>query len=142
MARNDVDTTLGDINRLDRDNFDHIMKRDANTFKFATPKEAQHFMGLCVDKALRKCGIKIRPNMNGDRIARLMASRECKLEHRTYDDKEEAERVDKEGGTPYQTGLFVYSKNEITAYISSPFAYDGGVIMPGVYIKTTVKGVI
>ncbi len=142
MAINDKDTTLGDINRLDRDNFDHIMQKDGKIYRFENASEAQRFMGLCVDKALRKCGVKIKPNMDGTRISRMMTSRECQMEHRVYDDAEESERADKEGGTPYQTGLYIYSRREIVAFVSSPFMHDGEIIAPGVYIKTTVKGAV
>lgn len=142
MAINDRDTTLGDLNSLDRDNFDHVMKK-AKTYKFATPKMAQMFMGTCVDKAMRKCGVKINPSMDGNRIGRLMASKGVKTEHRVYDDKAEAERCNKKGGTPYQTGLYIYDNHEIAAFVSSPFKYQGKIMLtPAFYIRTTVKGVI
>lgn len=138
MPINSPETTLGDLNRLDRDNFDHVMKK-AKTYKFHTPGMARKFMGSCVNKAMRKCGVKIKPSMNGDRIARLMTSKNVKMEHRVYDDEEEAERC-KNGGTPYQTGLYIYDNREIAAFVSSPFEYQGEIMVaPAYYIRTTVE---
>ena len=141
MAIHDQNTTLGDINRIDRDNFDYLIK-NAKTYRFDSPKQAQLFMGRCVDKILRKCGVKIKPSMDGNRIGRMMASRAIKVEHRVYNDKEELERSQKDKDSPRQTGLYIYSKKEIAAFVSSPFQHDGAIIMPGVYIRTTVKDVI
>ncbi|WP_300456643.1 hypothetical protein [Desulfobacula sp.] len=132
MAYIDKETTLGDLNRMDRDNFAHVMKRDAKTYKFQTAKAARLFMGQCVDKIMRKCGIKIRPGMDGKRISRLMASRKVKVEHRVYDEKEPL----------YQTGLFIYDNLEIAGFVSSPFKQESEIdLIPAFYIRTTVKGV-
>jgi len=141
MAMIDHNTTLGDLNDLDRDNFDNLM-RNAKTYRFETPKEAQNFMGVCVDKALRKCGVKINPSMDGHRIGRLMTSRQAKVEHRVYDDKEEYDLCNRTGKTPYQTGLYIYSRKEIAAFVSSPFRHNGLVQMPGIYVRTTVPKVM
>ncbi len=130
MAFFDNETTLGDLNRHDRDNFAHVMKRDAKLYKFTSLKQAQRFMGTCVDKALRKCGVKIKPGMDGKRISRMMTSRNVKVEHRTYDEKEEL----------YTTGLFIYDNHEIAAFISSPLQQISNInLIPAFYIKTTVK---
>ncbi len=140
MAINDSGTTLGDLNRLDRDNFDHIMKRDGQIYKFATYKQAVMFMGQCVDKVMRKCGVKIRPGMDENRINRLMKSREVKVEQRTYDIEVESKRADSQGGTPYQSGLYIYSRQEIAGFVSSPFQVQSEIdLIPAFYIKTTGK---
>ncbi len=132
MAINDRDTTLGDLNRLDRDNFAHAMKK-AKTYKTPTAKAAQLLMGQCFDRAMRKCGVKVRPGMDGSEIAQLMIKKEVKVEHRVYDPKEE---------DLYQTGLYIYSKKEIAGFISSPFEYQGKIdLAPAFYVRTTVEGV-
>jgi hypothetical protein len=125
------DTTLGDLNRRDRDNFDHVLKHDAKTYRFATAKDARRFMGHCFDQIMRKCGAKVRPGMDGPRIDRLMRKHSIKVEHRKYPPDEPL----------YQTGTYIYKNGEIAGFVSSPFRYQGQKIelLPQFFIRTTAR---
>lgn len=132
MGIADRDTTLGDLNRLDRDNFAHIDNKDCKTYAFPSHESAVQFMGKAFDKAMRKCGVKIRPGM-GARLDRMMRSRGVKVEHREYGPDE----------ILYRSGIFIYDNREIAAFISNPHVREGMILdLHEKYIvRTTVKGV-
>jgi len=124
------DTTLGDLNRRDRDNFDHIMKHDSQTYRVDSVADARKLMGHFVDKLMKKCGVKIRPGMDGNRIDRLMRKHNVRVEHREYPPDEPL----------YQTGVFIYKNGEIAGFVSSPFQYKGQIeLLPQYFIRTTVR---
>lgn len=125
------DTTLGDLNRRDRDNFDHVLKHEAKTYRFTYASEARKFMGKCFDLIMRKCGAKIRPGMDGPRIERLMRNHNIKVEHREYPPDEPL----------YQTGVYIYKNAEIAGFVSSPFKYHGKKVelLPQIFIRTTAR---
>jgi hypothetical protein len=125
------DTTLGDLNRRDRDNFDHVLKHDAKTYRFASVNDARKFMGHCFDLIMRKCGAKVRPGMDSNRIDRLMRKHNVKVEHREYPPDEPL----------YQTGMYIYKNGEIAGFVSSPFRYHGALVelLPQYFIRTTAR---
>lgn len=133
MGIADRDTTLGDLNRLDRDNFAHIDNKDCKTYAFPSYKSAVAFMGQAFDKAMRKCGVKVRPGMDGNRIDRMMKSRGVKVEHREYGPDE----------ILYRSGIFIYDNREIAAFISNPHVREGKIVelYEKFVIRTNVKGV-
>jgi len=133
MGIADRDTTLGDLNRLDRDNFAHIDNKDCKTYAFPTYKAAVHFMGKALEKALRKSGVKIRDGMPSARIDRMMKSRDVKVEHRNYGKDE----------VLYRSGLFVYDNREIAAFVSNPFVREGNIVdlYEKFHVRTSVQGV-
>jgi len=134
------DTTLGDLNIHDRDNFTHLIKNKGRIFKFATQDQAIQFMSQCVDKCLRKCGVKIRPGMDAHRIDRLITSRKVKVEHREYLEESELKRAEIDGDEPRKTGFFIYQDHEIAGYISNPFYQKTKIdILPAYYVLTTVQ---
>ncbi len=134
MGIADRDTTLGDLNRLDRDNFAHIDNKDCKTHAFISYKTAVSFMGKAMDKAMRKCGVKIRPGMEGSKIDRMMRSKNVKVEHRAYGKDEEL----------YRSGIFVYDQREIAFFISNPFVREGKIIdiHAKFHVRTNVKDVL
>jgi len=126
----DKETTLGDLNRIDRDNFNHIDSHHGKIYSFTTIESALKFVGHCVDTAMRKSGIKIRPGMTPERIERMCRSREVRVEERDYGPDEEL----------YLSGLFIYDKKEISAFASRPFYRKSELSMiPQFYVRTTVK---
>jgi len=134
MGIADSTTTLGDLNRLDRDNFAHIDNTACKTYAFPTYKAAVSFMGQALNKALRKCGVKVRPGMEEGRIDRMMSSKNVKVEHRAYGKDEQL----------YRSGLFVYDNREIAAFISNPFVREGRIIdlREQFHVRTNVKDVL
>ncbi len=132
MAINDKDTTLGDLNRLDRDNFEHMKERYGNMYKFTDQKEATMCMGKFLDKILRKSGVKIRPGMDEKRIDRMLASRDVRIEHRVYEDDEEL----------YKSGVFIYDGKEIAGFVSNPFYQISDIdLLPAFYVLVIAKGI-
>ncbi|HEX9972307.1 MAG TPA: hypothetical protein VGD14_09570 [bacterium] len=126
----DKETTLGDLNSIDRDNFDHIDSKYGKIHIFQTLEQALKFVGHCVDKALKKSGVKIRPGMTAERVDRMLKSREIRVEDRDYGPEEEL----------YLSGLFIYDKKEIVAFVSRPFYRKSELsTLPQFYVRTTVK---
>ncbi len=126
------DTTLGDLNRLDRDNYNHIDNKLAKTYRFPNAHAAFAFVGECLQTALGKCGVPVVP-MDGDIVSRVMKDLNIKVEHRNYPPEEEL----------YMSGWFVYDNREIAAFISNPFQRISQMIDTNndVFVRTTVKGV-
>ncbi|RLB94826.1 MAG: hypothetical protein DRH26_00055 [Deltaproteobacteria bacterium] len=133
MGIADRDTTLGDLNRLDRDNYAHIDNKDCKTYAFPSYKFAVKFMGQAFDNAMRKCGVKVRVGMASTKIDRMMKSRGVKVEHREYGQDE----------ILYRSGIFIYDNREIAAFISNPFVREGNIIdlYEKYHVRTNVKGV-
>jgi hypothetical protein len=127
------DNTLGDLNRLDRDNFAHIDNKDCKSYAFTTYEAAVKFMGQATDKAMRRCGVKVRPGMDGARIDRMMKSRGVKVEHREYGPDE----------VLYRSGIFIYDNREIAAFVSNPYVREGKIIdlHEKFIVRTNVPGV-
>ena len=132
MARNDVDTTLGDINRLDRDNFEHMKEKYGNVYKFSNADAAGMCMAKFIDKIVRKSGVKIRPGMDAKRIDRMLASKNVRIEHRVYGEEEEL----------YRSGVFIYDNKEISGFVSNPFYQVSDIdLLPAFYVLVIAKGV-
>lgn len=123
----DSETTLGDLNRIDRDNFNHINGRHGKEYKFTTVRDAYVFMGQSLDRILRKSGVKIRPGMDATRINRMLDSREVRVEHRDYGPDEPL----------YMSGAFVYDHKEIAGFVSRPFYRKSERIhlLPAFYVR-------
>jgi len=124
------DTTLGDLNQIDRDNFAHVLRDESAVYQLKTQQEARQFMGECVDECLRKCGVRIYPNMGEGQYQALLDEQKVKLEFRPYPADEPL----------YHTGLYIYKNHEIAGFVSSPFQYITRLHVPTHFcIRTTVK---
>ncbi len=124
------DTTLGDLNQIDRDNFAHVLKDESVIYQLKTQQEARQFMGQCVDECLRKCGVKIYASMGGSQYQAILDEAGVKIEYRPYPADEPL----------YQTGLYIYKNHEIAGFVSSPFQYITRLHVPTHFcIRTTVK---
>ena len=125
------DTTLGDLNRRDRDNFSHVMEHGTKTYRFNSVGDARKFMGHCFDLIMKKCGVKVRAGMAAQGIDRLMRKHNVRVEHREYPPDEPL----------YQTGVYIYKNGEIAGFVSSPFRYQGTKIelLPQFFIRTTAR---
>ena len=127
----DSDKTLGDVARLDRDNFNHVNNTECKVYKFQTERSAANFIGQSMEKAFRDLGVKIR-GKDGKRMDRLMKSRGVQMEQRSYAQEEQ----------DYISGKFFYKNGEIAYFISNPFQQESTIdLMPALYVKTNVKGV-
>ena len=132
--------TLGDIARLDQDNFQHLDEKEHEDFQFETLATARQFQAKCFDKTIRRLGIKIKPGMSPERIERLFKSREVRVETRIY-------HPDDGGSEVYYDGIYIYKgdleSQEIVAFISNPFIRKKKIInlTPRFIIRTNVKGV-
>lgn len=134
MGYNDTDLTLGDLRRLDEDNFQHLEERECREYQFDTPDKAKHFMGRCFDTAMKKCGVKVAPGMPGKMIERLMEINNVKVENRKYPEDE----------LIYVDGIYIYKNREIAYFISVPHIPKENMIWTGqgtpyVKIKTNVR---
>lgn len=141
MTKLHQDTTLGDMQANDRDNFSHINNQDTKTYQFPSAKAAGMFMGQAFDKAMRKLGVKIRPGMDSARIDRLMVSKGVRVEHRVYPPEEEI----------HVSGFYIYrlsedsdrATRELAYFVSNPFFREGTIITLRriFFVRTNVKGV-
>ncbi len=125
------DTTLGDLNRLDRDNYNHIDNKEAQTYRFPSHSAALKFVNQCIKKSLERCGVKMLPG-NGEEMEKVMDAKNIRVEHRDYPPEEEL----------YMSGWFIYDNREISAFISNPFIYKTDFAAnQDFFVRTTVKGV-
>jgi len=132
MGLNDAGTTLGDLNRLDRDNFEHMKERYGTVYKFANEEEAVMCMGKFFDRIMRKSGVKIRPGMDAKRIDRMLTSKNVKVEHRVYDEEEEL----------FRSGAFIYDNHELAGFVSNPFYQMASIdLLSAFYVLVIAKGV-
>ena len=111
------DTTLGDMGKRDKDNFEHLMKQ-AETKEFPSHEIAFLFQLQCMNTVLVKHGVKIHQGAKAKKIDALLKKHRMRIEHRDdiYLPVE-------------QRGLYIYKgnqdqiwkENEIVAFISDPY---------------------
>lgn len=124
------ETTLGDIEQNDRDNYKETVEKNHRIYRFLSVSSAQKFMGQAVDKILKRCGVTVQPGTRGKIIEHRMKKNGVEVEHRKYDEDEEL----------YRSGLFIYKHGELVGYASSPFVScpEQKFLTPmSIYIQTT-----
>lgn len=125
------ETTLGDIEQNDRNNFQDL---DYKTFRFPSVGSAQKFMGQAIDNIFKRCGVVVQPGTKGKKIDFQLKEKGMKVEHRKYGEDE----------LLYKSGLFIYKKGELIGYASSPFVLESERLLTSssVYIQTTEKSMV
>ena len=124
------ETTIGDLEINDRDNFTKNVEKDHKTYTFQSVRSARKFMGQAVDKIMNKCGVKIKRGGDARLIDRRLKAEGVKVEQRTYPPEEEL----------YRSGLFVYKRGELIGFVSSPFRQISNLhLQDRLYIMTTEK---
>ena len=124
------ETTIGDLEINDRDNFTKNVEKDHKTYTFESVRSARKFMGQAVDKIMNKCGVKIKRGGDARLIDQRLKAEGVKVEQRTYPPEEEL----------YRSGLFVYKRGELIGFVSSPFRQISNLhLQDRLYIMTTEK---
>ena len=124
------ETTIGDLEINDRDNFTKNVEKDHKTYTFQSVRSARKFMGQAVDKIMNKCGVKIKRGGDARLIDRRLKAEGVKVEQRTYPPEEEL----------YRSGLFIYKRGELMGFVSSPFRQISNLhLQDRLYIMTTEK---
>jgi len=118
------ETTLGDLEANDRDNYSHIKTK---TYAFTSKATALKFMGDTFDKIMGKLGIEIKPNSRAERIDKMLKKQGVKVEQRTYPPEEPL----------YKSGLYVYKRGDLAGFVSSPFIQESKLYLYKFYIETT-----
>jgi len=124
------ETTLGDVEQNDRDNFKETVQKNHKVYRFPSISSAQKFMGQAVDKILKRCGVKVQSGTRGKIIDHRMKKKGVEVEHRKYDEDEEL----------YKSWVFIYKHGELVGYVSSPFvsSLEQKFLTPtSIYIQTT-----
>ena len=109
--------TLADIWSDDAAMTDDAIK-NAKKYNFGNDhKKAQAFIGDCLDKTLKRCGLTISPHMKPKMASMLMKRHRVKIESRNkFKTQEDA----------WKNGIYVFKKNELVAFISQMFVYKPG----------------
>ena len=124
------ETTIGDMEINDRDNFTENVEKAHRTYLFQSVPVAQKFMGQALDRIIRKCGVVVRYGVDRYQLDKWLNKEGIKIEQRTYPPEEPL----------YRSGLFVYKRGELMGFVSSPFYHQSAIYQqPKIYIMTTEK---
>lgn len=106
--------TLEDIWSDDKAMTDDAIK-NAKKYVFGNShKKAQAFIGDCLNKTLKRCGLTISPHMKPKMAERLMKTHGVEIESRTkFRDEKDA----------WKNGIYVFRHGELVAFISQMFVF-------------------
>lgn len=106
--------TLGEIADDDKGMFDDVIK-NAKKYNFGQDvAKAKAFIGACLDKSLKRCGLTASPHMKPKMVDMLMKRCKIKIESRSkYKDPKDA----------WKNGIYVYKGDQLAAFISQIFVY-------------------
>ncbi len=93
--------------------------KNSKRYGFQTAKQAQAFMGRCVQTTLNGCGLMILEGMPAALVQRKMDSEKIQVESRTRDPNGGPGPFYK-GDDSWRNGLYIYKKGELAAFISAP----------------------
>ena len=93
--------------------------RNAKRYVFRTPRQAQAFVGQCVQMTLNHCGLMILEGMPAELVQRKMDENKVQVENRTKDPHGGSGPFYK-GGDSWKNGLYIYKKGELVAFVSAP----------------------